>query len=649
MMGGVASYNGAPNASPPVGVRELSSGYKAIAFKRRPQRRRAAVVRHVLTIALLAMVLAAPVRESKTGHADSTINGKLAERSSNARFNCGYDPRGAADELSNHRLNALKMSRRDDGTNIAAQALFGAREFRPLAEDVGDTAVVEDDGTILIPPTQFTLKKSSILFTPDGDGYRISSGDVGFSKDFGYRLGFFFGADNRLGEADNGYRDVTLIGAQFPFYGVYYDTIYIGTNGYITFTQGDTTARISPAALASELPRIAPLWADLELINSGELYYNRLEGRHVVTWNGAGQPSYGGISTFQAVLYDDGRIAFVYRKVKAQASLAGISPGHSALDSQPVDFSSPPAERIAGPLFQTFGKQQRLDLPALLRAFYRTHSDSFDTAYIWTEFVYDNGLGVAHEFNVRNDIKGIGLLNFDRGAAYGSPARLSSIITMGNEADWPSDPQAHAAGLNSAISIVCHEQGHRWLSYVRFDAEHDIKDDLLGRENAHWSFLVDTRTNAEGSFSSLMEGNAWRDNASGTFTTVESAVNYFTPLDQYLIGLRSAEEVGELSYLSTGAELKEILRSKSPVSGFSTSAVRKTLSVAQIVEREGPRIPDVVSAPKQFRVAFILLTELGSTPSNAALQKISRYRDSLLRYFSVATGGRGSLDATLKE
>lgn len=649
VMGGVASYNKAPNVSPPVGVRELSSGYKAIAFQRRSHRRRAAILRHVLTVALVATALAAPFREFKTGHADSTITGKRAERSSNALFNCGYDPRGAEDAWSTHRLNALTLSRREDGPNIAAQAQPGGRESRPLAEDLGDTAVVEDDGTILIPPSQFTLKKRSVLFTPDGDGYRISSGDVPFSKDFGFRLGFFFGADHRLGEADNGYRDVTLLGAQFPFYGVYYDSIYIGTNGYITFTQGDTAARISPAALATQLPRIAPLWADLELINSGELYYNRLDGRHIITWNGAGQPSYGGISTFQAVLYDDGRIAFVYKKVKAQASLVGISAGHSALDSQPVDFSSPPAERIAGPFFQTFAKQQRLDLPALLRAFYRAHPDSFDTAYIWTEFDYDNGFGVAHAFNVRNDIKGIGLLNFDRGAAYGSPARLSSIITMGNEASWPSDPQARAAGLNSAISIVCHEQGHRWLAYVRFDAEHDIKDDLLGRENAHWSFLVDTRTNAEGSFSSLMEGNAWRDNASGTFTTVESAVNYFTPLDQYLMGLRSAEEVGELSYLSTGAELKEILRSKSPVSGFSTSAVRKTLSVAQIVEREGPRIPDVVTAPKQFRVAFILLTERGSTPSKGALQKISRYRDSLLSYFSLSTGGRASLDATLRE
>jgi len=240
------------------------------------------------------------------------------------------------------------------------------------------------------------------------------------------------------------------------------------------------------------------------------------------------------------------------------------------------------------------------------------------------------------------------LRNFDRGFVYGSADRLSTVVTMGNQADWPGNPQVIAAGLNSAISIVCHEQGHRWLAYVRFDAEHDIKEDLLGRENAHWSFLVDTRTNSQGTFSSLMEGNAWRESGSGTFTTTETAVNYFTSLDQYLMGLRSPDEVGEIPYLSTSSQLKEFIREKSPVSGFSLSAVRKTTSVGQIAEREGPRIPDVQHSQKDFRVAFILLTEQGAQPSSAVLDKIARYRDALVEYFSVATDGRATMSASLQ-
>ncbi len=283
----------------------------------------------------------------------------------------------------------------------------------------------------------------------------------------------------------------------------------------------------------------------------------------------------------------------------------------------------------------------------MLRSFYAAYGDEFDTAYVWSDFSFDNGPGVANAFNVRNSIKGIGLRLFDRGAVYGSPARLSSIIAMGDQSKWPADPQSQMAGLNSAISIVCHEMGHRWLSYVLFDAEHDIKDDLLGRDRSHWSFLVDTRTNSDGSFSSLMEGNSWRETAAGNFTTVQNSVNHFSDLDQYLMGLRPAAEVGSISYLVTDDELKQILRSKSPVNGFSITATRKTTSVAQIVERQGERVPEASEAQKDFRVAFILLSEQGARPSSATIEKIARYRDSLVRYFSTATNRRGSLDGSL--
>ena len=501
---------------------------------------------------------------------------------------------------------------------------------------------------MIVSPSKFDLKKRSLVFTPDGEGYRSLRTDIEFNDDLGSKLDSFLGIDNQvLDNADNGYRDVHLVGAQFPFYGISYDTIFIGTNGYITFNQGDTSPRVSAAALAAGLPRIAPLWADLNATKKGDVYYNRLDDRHVITWNAIAEVSSSGASTFQAVLYDDGRIAFVYKKIKAKATLVGVSPGNSELIAQAVDLSKPPAETVTGPLFETFSGQKRLDLPALTRAFYRTHADVVDTIYVWADFSYDNGAGVAHSFNVRNDIEGIGLPIFDRSSTYGSQSRLATIITMGNQSDWPSDPQQQAAGLYTAISIVCHELGHRWLSYIRFDARNSGKDNLLGRDESHWSFLLDTRTNSEGSFSSLMEGNAWRDFGTGAFTTTESAANYFSALDEYLMGLRAADSVGPFFYLDTDEQFKSLLREKSPLAGFSMNATRKNVSLDQIIEREGPRVPDAANSPKEFRVAFILLTEQGTTASSSTIKKMDRYRDALVRYFSTATNRRGSLDSAL--
>jgi hypothetical protein len=563
------------------------------------------------------------------------------------RLGCGYDPRGAEDGWLVHKANLRRPASEADKP---ARPTGASRAARVRTEDVGDIAVIEDNGDIIIPPRGFDLKNKSIVFTPEADGYRAAPGEVRFEKNLQFHLSYFFGNDGTPGDLDDGYRELELIGAQFPFFGTYYDRIFVGTNGYVTFTAGDTGDRPSVSALTTELPRIAPLWADLNFTNSGAVYYDRFQGRHVFTWNDSPQAQFSGASTFQLVLYDDGRIAFVYKKVKARSSLIGISPGSSENEAHLIDLSDPPANVIAGPFYESFSKQKRLDLPALARAFYLTHADVFDTIYLWTDFDFDNGPGVAHAFNVRNNIKGLGMNIFDRGAVYGSPARLASILTMGNIVDdWPSDPQANTAGLNSAIAIVCHEQGHRWLAYVRFDAEHDIKDDLLGRDLGHWSFLTDTRTTESGNFSSLMEGNSWREDGSNSFTTIETAVNYFSKLDLYLMGLLPASEVGPITYLQADPDIKAIVRSKSPISGFSMNALRKTTSVDKIVEREGARTPDERSAPKQLRIAFVLLVERGAAPRASTLDKTDRYRESLVRYFSTATSRRAALDSSLAD
>ena len=347
------------------------------------------------------------------------------------------------------------------------------------------------------------------------------------------------------------------------------------------------------------------------------------------------------------MLYEDGRIAFIYKKINCRSSLIGISGALPDLEPQPVDLSKPPDDPISGGMFELFSNKNRLDYPAVTRAFYKTHADDFDFVYIWTDFQFDNGLGLARAFNVRNDIRGIGLKLFDHGSVYGSPARLSTIITMGDTADWPAEPSDHVAGIFSGIAIVCHELGHRWLAYVHFDQDHDIKDDLLGRDLSHWSFLVDSRSSEEGGSSSVMEGNAWRDAGNGIFTTIESSANYFSDLDQYLMGLRPAEEVGKIDFLVVEDPTKSTLRTNTPAVNYSVGAAHRQTSAGQIVEREGTRIPDSQSSPHDFRVAFILVTEQGSLVSTERINNVDRYRRSLVRYFSTATYRRGSLDASL--
>ena len=602
-------------------------------------RKRSISWRTLAAIAPILIFFVIVAGESADSH--STVSSAQDQSTERMARICGYDPAGAESEWLKHQSRRARGGR--SGGSTAADLARLSPEG-PKVEDVGDVAVISDDGSIVLPPNKFDLKKRSLLFTPDGDSYRIERGKIDFEKEIGFKLGYFFGIEGTPAEADNGYRELALRNA-FPFFGLGYDRIFVGTNGYITFTQGDIGALPSASAFSSQLPRIAPLWADLDPSAAGGIYFSELPGRTVITWQAVGQAQFPGLSTFQVVLHDDGRIAMIYKKVAARSSLIGISPGVSGRELQLLDLSQPPEDSAPGGVYEMFSTRKRLDIPALTQAFYRDYPDSFDFIYIWTDFEFDNGIGLAHAFNVRNHIQGIGLSIFDRGSIYGSAERLSTVITMGQASDWPSDPDARAAGLFSGISIVCHELGHRWLAYVRFDADNDIKDDLLGRDSSHWSFLADSRTNAEGSFSSVMEGNAWRDRGDGVFTSIQSSANYFSALDQYLMGLREADEVGEINYLVVNDPSKYYLRVGTPESNFSVGAVRMQAAVDQITDREGPRIPDAANSPREFRVAFILLTE--QRAGSATIDTVNRYRRSLERYFSVATNRRATLDAAL--
>lgn len=565
-----------------------------------------------------------------------------ASLSAHPEFLCGFNELGAEEEFSKHKLHLL--NRQQEKSSLVANRL-------PAVNLVGNIAVIEDDGSIVMPANDFDMNKSSLLFTPQGDGYRVSRNTVGFTKDFGARLDRFLGIDHMpLSDANNGYAEVAFANAPFSFFGAGYDKFFVSTNGFVTFNQGDSSGRTSAAALATEMPRIAPLWADLDVTSLGGIYHNRLEDRQVITWDGAPQAQYSGISTFQLVLYNDGRIAFVYRKVKARNALVGISPGSLASGAQPLDFSNAQSQFINTAVFESFSKQKRIDIPAFTRAFYTAQPDDFDTLYLWTDFAFDNGPGYATSFNVRNDIRGIGARVFDRGAIYGSPAKLSSIALMGDAiSSWPDDPNAHVVGLFSAIKIVCHEQGHRWLSYIRFKSNKGANDNLLGRDLSHWSFLMDTRTNPEGTFSSLMEGNVWSQSTASAFQSTQSAANHFSELDQYLMGLRTPEEVGTLTYLDVPEELQAKLRFGSPMDNFTISAEKREVSIEQVIAQEGARIPDAASATKNFRIAFVLVTERGTSAAARTVNKLESYRSTLARYFSNATSRRATLDGTLQQ
>ena len=128
---------------------------------------------------------------------------------------------------------------------------------------------------------------------------------------------------------DDAYVEVPLAdGKQVVLYGVAYDRVFIGSNGYLTFTEGDTQNKESPENHFS-IPRVSGLFDNLKPNDGGQIWYKQLDDRFVVTYHEVRVDGNftNDTASFQIEMFFDGRIAITWLNIEAYDGLAGISTG----------------------------------------------------------------------------------------------------------------------------------------------------------------------------------------------------------------------------------------------------------------------------------------------------------------------------------
>ncbi len=256
---------------------------------------------------------------------------------------------------------------------------------------------------------------------------------------------------------------------------------------------------------------------------------------------------------------------------------------------------------------------------------------------------------------------------------------------------------SYTLGLNSAMSIMAQEAGHRWLAFpVFFPPSFDFSDffDLLGRANAHWSFFHNVRVPASqfGGVprASSEEGNAIADLGPGastglpfpctgpgesTFLTEpDELIDGFTELDQYFMGLRTAASVSSFWYVDdprsafSGGSLAGA-NSFSAEDDILFCGKRVDLNVSDItaigpifsIPENGPRIPAIgdeddaatnpACGPGPIDVktmAFVLLVPGDPSQHTSAISQVDTFRATWQTYANGdATGGLGKFDTSL--
>lgn len=301
----------------------------------------------------------------------------------------------------------------------------------------------------------------------------------------------------------------------------------------------------------------------------------------------------------------------------------------------------------AGGFCSNFAYPRGLCLPPAGQAFYQNHPDEYDVLIFTTSKVLNSMYDSKACAPLKADIGGIGWDSTPwTYPQLGSGGRLFAAVVLGSLSTMPDDPQGifHYPPIRG-VEVVGHEIAHRWLAYVKVDHDdgNGPRDILRGSLDEtspgnHWSCWFNTG-------GSIQYGAILTDNGDGTFTD-RPGPRRFSPLDQYLMGLRDPEDVGPMYYVRVGYSLNGCGDLPGPYNSESTfEGERIDFTIDDIIRANGPRTPE--RSPCHLKVGFVLVHPTGEPPNQTDIDKMEAYRAALEVWWDEASDGRGSLDTSL--
>ncbi|MCI0602646.1 hypothetical protein L0156_06495 [bacterium] len=519
------------------------------------------------------------------------------------------------------------MIKENDRHRKGVQAKRVSQQQQPphINEDVGEIAVIEGSPSTIIQPNSFDLQGKKILLNEAAGIYklRVRGGSVAGSQ----------GSAITLGDDDSEQVNFTS-GFSFPFFGTTYTSVFINSDGNLTFTEKDDAS--TPRDLFRTLqgpPRVAPFFADLDPSDGGEVRVLQSGTKFRVTWVDVPEFGTNNLNTIQVTLYKRGHIQIVYgSQVDGDDAVIGISPGNTGPGSALfVDYSTVnPTPNIGDAVIERFASRKDLDYVGIIQEFHSTHPGIFELITIFTDRFWLSGTGAFAFFSaVKNQDEGIGRGIFDFSKFFGSD-KLEGFLMMDNINKYPVDVHQNFLGTNNTLDIMGQEMGHRWLAFPRAVIGGVTSTEILGRDESHWSWFLD-------SDASDMEGNNWQDNGNNSFTSIEATERY-SALDRYIMGLIPPSAVPPFFVLRGGGN-----PAAAPEEGITITASRVNVTVDDIIAAEGPRDPTSANAKKKWRVAFIFFVDSGNTPDPALIARVDEIRRAWKPYFKSATGGKGKV------
>jgi hypothetical protein len=234
---------------------------------------------------------------------------------------------------------------------VFSNATSGVTQQRDMTLTVGGFAAL----TEMFDSASFDLAGGTLTFTPDGSArfYNVCrAAAASFPTDPSGGVTLSLTDDSFSGVALNS-------GALVSLYGVSYGTLYIVSNGRVTFGSGDNSYEENPGSHFAR-PGVSALFDDLNPATGGTISYRQLADRFAVTWQNVPEYDETTANSFQIELFFNGVIRITHLGIAAQDGLVGLSAGAGMPGAfLEGDFSAEgacvPALRVALPAGVTEG------------------------------------------------------------------------------------------------------------------------------------------------------------------------------------------------------------------------------------------------------------------------------------------------------
>ncbi|HET6629895.1 MAG TPA: hypothetical protein VFG91_08995 [Woeseiaceae bacterium] len=140
----------------------------------------------------------------------------------------------------------------------------------------------------------------------------------------------------------------------FPFQGTSYTSVFVNSNGNLTFGDGSSDFSESAAELLEDEPRLAALWDDLSPNNGGLVSLEADASSWTVSFEGVPEFISTGSNTFSVTLHPDGTVVYTYGSISSDDNVVGVTQGGGAADPGPSDLSSSPSWPASGTTYEEF-------------------------------------------------------------------------------------------------------------------------------------------------------------------------------------------------------------------------------------------------------------------------------------------------------